>query len=358
VGGIGIRIGVDVHRQTAELGYWLGQEFWGRGIMTEAVAAFTDFCFEEFQLRRIHAEPFANNPASARVLEKAGFAFEGTHPEQRAQKWRASRFTSVRADKVTPACRRLACLLNTGDMPRLIKPMISFIVPAYNEEHELSDTLAAIRKAASGATQPYEIIVVDDASTDTTPEIASVAGAKVIPINRRQIAASRNAGGRAAQGEYLLFVDADTRINQAHVTGAIAALDGGYSGGSAWVGMDGSVPIWGRMLWRGLSFIYFGMNLGAGAFLFTTQGNFYAVGGFDEQYFAGEEVYFTMALKKLGRFTVLREPVVTSGRKLRMYRREEFLREFFGVLARGPRGVRSRAKLGLWYNGKRERRPV
>ena len=77
VGGIGIRIGADVHRQTAELGYWLSQEFWGRGIMTEAVAAFTDFCFENFQLRRIYAEPFANNPASARVLEKAGFAFEG-----------------------------------------------------------------------------------------------------------------------------------------------------------------------------------------------------------------------------------------------------------------------------------------
>ena len=76
-GGIGIRIGTDVHRQTAELGYWLSQEFWGRGIMTEAVAAFTDFCFEEFQLRRIYAEPFANNPASGRVLEKAGFIFEG-----------------------------------------------------------------------------------------------------------------------------------------------------------------------------------------------------------------------------------------------------------------------------------------
>ena len=45
--------------------------------MTEAVAAFTDFCFEKFQLRRIYAEPFANNPASARVLEKAGFTFEG-----------------------------------------------------------------------------------------------------------------------------------------------------------------------------------------------------------------------------------------------------------------------------------------
>jgi len=67
----------DVHRQTAELGYWLSQEFWGRGIMTEAVAVFTDFCFENFQLRRVYAEPFANNLASSRVLEKAGFAFEG-----------------------------------------------------------------------------------------------------------------------------------------------------------------------------------------------------------------------------------------------------------------------------------------
>jgi [ribosomal protein S5]-alanine N-acetyltransferase len=77
VGGIGIHLGVDVHRQTAELGYWLSQEFWGLGIMTEAVAAFTDFCFEKFPLRRIYAEPFANNPASVRVLEKAGFVFEG-----------------------------------------------------------------------------------------------------------------------------------------------------------------------------------------------------------------------------------------------------------------------------------------
>jgi len=75
-GGIGIRLGQDVHRHTAELGYWLGEKFWGRGIITEAVTAFTDFCFDNFQLRRIYAEPFANNPASARVLEKAGFLFE------------------------------------------------------------------------------------------------------------------------------------------------------------------------------------------------------------------------------------------------------------------------------------------
>ena len=236
--------------------------------------------------------------------------------------------------------------------------MISFIVPAYNEEHELSKTLAAIRTAASGAAQPYEIIVVDDASTDATPEIASRVGAKVIPINRRQIAAARNAGGRAAEGEYLFFIDADTRIDRAHVSGGIAALEGGYAGGSARVAMDGFVPAWGRMLLRGFSSVYFGLNLGAGAFLFTTRRNFDSIGGFDEQYFAGEEVYFSIALKKLGGFKVLREPVVTSARKLRMYPAKDFLRKFFGVILRGPRGVRSRAGLSLWYDAKRETHPT
>jgi ribosomal-protein-alanine N-acetyltransferase len=77
VGGIGVHPGEDVHRHTATMGYWLGEEFWGRGIMTEAVTAVTNFCFENFPLRRISAEVFANNPASARVLEKAGFILEG-----------------------------------------------------------------------------------------------------------------------------------------------------------------------------------------------------------------------------------------------------------------------------------------
>jgi hypothetical protein len=122
--------------------------------------------------------------------------------------------------------------------------------------------------------------------------------------------------------------------------------------------MDGFVPIWGRMLLRGFSSVYFGLNLGAGAFLFTTRRNFEAVGGFDEQYFAGEEVYFSLELKKLGAFKVLREPVVTSARKLRMYPASHFLRNFFGAIVRGPRGVRSRAKLSLWYDGKRERHPA
>src|SRR5437660_1171119 len=133
--------------------------------------------------------------------------------------------------------------------------MISFIVPAHNEEFELSSTLEAIRGATSDVSQPFEIIVVDDASTDATPKIAEQAGARVVSIHRRQIAAARNAGARAARGEYLFFVDADTQINRDHVTEAMAALEAGYAGGSARVLMDGFVPLWGRVFLRAFSIL-------------------------------------------------------------------------------------------------------
>ena len=77
IGCIGLRRGVDVHRKTAELGFWLGEPFWGGGIMTEAVREFVRWGFEELDLNRIQAESFEGNAASARVLEKAGFVREG-----------------------------------------------------------------------------------------------------------------------------------------------------------------------------------------------------------------------------------------------------------------------------------------
>ena len=108
VGGIGVHPGEDVHRHTATVGYWLGEEFWGRGIMTEAVTAVTDFCFENFPLRRISAEVFANNPASARVLEKAGFTFEGCLKNNVLKDGEASRFPALRPDKVA-SCEAATC---------------------------------------------------------------------------------------------------------------------------------------------------------------------------------------------------------------------------------------------------------
>jgi len=77
VGGIGIELQQDVARRSAEIGYWLGQEFWGQGIATAALRAMTDWAFANFDLCRLYAAVFAWNPASARVLEKAGYTLEG-----------------------------------------------------------------------------------------------------------------------------------------------------------------------------------------------------------------------------------------------------------------------------------------
>ncbi|MBN2246470.1 MAG: GNAT family N-acetyltransferase [Candidatus Aminicenantes bacterium] len=78
IGSIGLVLGEDVHRFTAEMGYWLAEPFWNLGIMTDAIKIFSDYALEKFNLIRIFAEPYARNPASARVLEKAGFIREGT----------------------------------------------------------------------------------------------------------------------------------------------------------------------------------------------------------------------------------------------------------------------------------------
>ena len=77
VGGIGFTVQHDVGHRSAEIGYWLGEEFWGRGLATQALIAVTDYAFANYDLCRMFAHVFEWNPASARVLEKAGYQFEG-----------------------------------------------------------------------------------------------------------------------------------------------------------------------------------------------------------------------------------------------------------------------------------------
>jgi [ribosomal protein S5]-alanine N-acetyltransferase len=76
VGGVSLRPGEDIERCVAEIGYWLGRAYWGRGIMSDAVRAATQYAFTELALERVFAVPFAHNEASCRVLEKAGYARE------------------------------------------------------------------------------------------------------------------------------------------------------------------------------------------------------------------------------------------------------------------------------------------
>ena len=78
VGSIGIFRQGNIHRQTAELGYYIAEEYWGKGIMTEAVKQICGYVFDKSDIIRIYAEPFVYNAASCRVLEKAGFQYEGT----------------------------------------------------------------------------------------------------------------------------------------------------------------------------------------------------------------------------------------------------------------------------------------
>jgi hypothetical protein len=240
----------------------------------------------------------------------------------------------------------------------LLPPKLSFVVPAHNEENELPQTLNAVRQAAEACGESYEIIVVNDASTDATAEVAAKFGARVINIERRHIAAARNAGGRAARGELLFFVDADTQITPALLAAALQALKDGCTGGSARVLADRKPPFWGSVFLHLFATLYFSTGLGAGAFLFTRRELFEQIGGFDEQYFAGEEVFFSLALKKLGRFIILREPFITSARKLRMHSPGYVAGQIFSLCLRGRSALKTRDRLALWYDGKRERRAL
>lgn len=125
-------------------------------------------------------------------------------------------------------------------------------------------------------------------------------------------------------------------------------------GGGAAVAFDGAVPLYARLLlplvvrWFRLA------RWAAGCFLFCTREAFNAAGGFDEAFFGAEELVMSRALKRCGRFVVLREAVLTSGRKLRTYTGFEVLAMTLRLVLRGPRAVQQRDGMELWYGPRRE----
>jgi glycosyltransferase involved in cell wall biosynthesis len=197
--------------------------------------------------------------------------------------------------------------------------MISFIVPAHNEQACLGRTLQAIRESARIVGEPFEIIVVDDASTDASAQIARQHQACVVSVNHRQIAATRNSGARASKGELLFFVDADRTVNSRAVASALQAMEQGAvgGGGMTWVGMNESIPLYARLLLVLLCFVPKLVGFTGGAFMFCTRAAFEATGGFSERLYWGEEGGFALALKRQGRFFVPWQHVLTSGRRLR-----------------------------------------
>lgn len=231
--------------------------------------------------------------------------------------------------------------------------MISFIVPAYNEEALLGRTLKSIYCAGSSLGEPFQVIVVDDASTDRTAEIARNLAAEVVIVNHRQIAATRNAGARASQGELLIFVDADTLVTKEAVRAAVEAMRRGAAGGGCAFQFDGRLPLYARLFSAIALPLYRALGLASGCFLFCTRMAFEATGGFDEGLFGAEEVDMSRRLRRLGYFVVLREPVITSGRKLRTYSAREVIGLLIKLALTGPKSLRQRQGLEVWYGERR-----
>jgi len=229
--------------------------------------------------------------------------------------------------------------------------MLSFVVPAYNEARYIAAALDSIHAAARAVGEPYEIVVANDASTDDTPRIAREHGARVVESGKRQIAGTRNAGARASTGEVLFFVDADTHVHAALIREALAALRGGAAGGGARVTFHAAVPGWVTLFMAVFTPLYFGLGRwAAGCFVFCTRAAFDAAGGFDERYYCAEEWVFSNALKRHGRFVVLREPVVTSERKTDTASARRIALLVHGVMMRGLAGLRDRRYCGFWYD--------
>ncbi len=239
---------------------------------------------------------------------------------------------------------------------------VSIIVPAFNEERLLAESLARIRQATQAfadAGWTCELIVCDNNSTDRTGEIARAAGARVVfePVN--QIARARNAGASVAAGEWLVFVDADSYPDVGLFRDVVDAIrTGRYTAGGATVRIDTPHPVARAVVawWNLTSRI---ARWAAGSFIFCEAATFRRIGGFGQEWFAGEEIDLFRRLKRDARRTgrriaiLTRHPLMTSGRKARLYTFREAMRFHLRVLVTGGRALRSPEGAFLWYDGRR-----
>lgn len=227
---------------------------------------------------------------------------------------------------------------------------VSFVVPTHNEERYLPETLEHIHQAARSCGVDYELIVVDDDSSDNTAVTAVQAGATVIRVQLRKISAVRNAGAREANGDVFFFVDADTLISEELLRDSIKAIEMGAIGGGATPVFEKRPPIFFHLSLRLIGYSFRLLRWAAGCFVFAAREPFEAIGGFDENLYASEEVTFSRAMKRRGNFVIVSTPVITSGRKAEAYSQREMFLLAMKLLLKGPRALRRRDGLELWYD--------
>ena len=202
-------------------------------------------------------------------------------------------------------------------------PRISLVIPAHNEAlllPALLDTVDAALARWHGAREQVEVIVADNQSTDATATIALARGCRVVPVEKRAIAAARNGGAAAATGEIIAFIDADSRIHPE----TFNVVDGTMRDARVVVGASG---VWPDRWSLGIFFTFLaawpvilvcGVDTGV---VFCRREDFNAVGGYDESLQYAEDLRFMFDLKRLGRprgqrfRRVMKIAAITSTRK-------------------------------------------
>ncbi len=231
----------------------------------------------------------------------------------------------------------------------------SIIIPAWNEAQHLPATLMALKQAMAQVPESGEIIVVDNNSTDSTARIAHNFGARVVFEAQNNIGRARNAGAQEALTPILIFIDADTLIGAELLHETVNRMQSGrYYAGGAELSFNAPVPwparlvtwIWNRTAQR--------RQAAAGSYLFVLKSEFMAIGGFNSEHFAAEEVYLCRALAKRNRRTTLsfnhikEYPIQTSARKM-IDRNPYSVFAQMILLGLCPFLLRSKRACALWY---------
>ena len=245
-------------------------------------------------------------------------------------------------------------------MDRRMIPRYSLIIPAYNEEALLGRLLdsVSVAQASYGPPDAIEVIVADNMSTDATAKIAEDHGCRVVSVEKRVIAAVRNAGAKIACGEILAFIDADSQVHPRTFLEIDRALaTGRVVGGATGVTLERWSP--------GIALAYMmlvpivvvtGCDTGV---VFCRRQDFETIGGYDESRLVGEDVMFLLAMRRLGKTRGQRLKRVTSAKAIASTRKFDEFGEwhYIPLLFEGVRHLRGQTPTEFtaryWYKPKR-----
>ena len=235
----------------------------------------------------------------------------------------------------------------------------SIIIPAYNEEKYLSETLNAAQKAMNAVELSGEVIVVDNNSTDKTADIAKSYGVTVVFEPFQQISRARNRGTESAKGRYLIFLDADTILPERLLKRSLDNLmNKDYCGGGVTVDFDVPQDKFITAFKDFWNYVSAKRSLAAGSYLYVLRECYEAVGGFNENLYASEEIWFSRKCIKWGKkhkknFKVINDiKIITSARKMEMFSTFRLYTAmiFFMIF---PFAVRFKSLCFIWYKRKR-----